>query len=113
MPAENEQPVREQVLAALGQSQDSLHELDYEDVAISAEGLTLVRQAAATVMRRITGAAAEDMPLARALALFLDHVFWNEATGGLILCADLPGRSVCLPLPAQCWGLKPHLGHVQ
>ncbi|MBU1228694.1 MAG: hypothetical protein KKA55_11850 [Proteobacteria bacterium] len=113
MRPENRQPVREQVLEALGQSQDSLHELDYEDVALSAAGLQMVRQAAATVLRRLTGMAAEDLPLARALALFLDHVFWNESTGGLILCADLPEKSVCLPIPSGCWGIKPHAGRVQ
>ncbi|MBA4357559.1 MAG: hypothetical protein Q7U56_08055 [Humidesulfovibrio sp.] len=113
MHAQSRQPVREQVLEALGQSQDSLHELDYEDVALSAAGLQLVRRAAATVLRRLSGMAAEDLPLSRALALFLDHVFWNEATGGLILCADLADRSVCLPIPPDCWGLKPHFGQVQ
>ena len=115
------QPVREQVLEALGQTQDSLHELDYEDVALSAAGLALVRRAATTVLRRIggmaggmaEGMASEELPLSRALALFLDHVFWNEATGGLILCADLSEKSVCLPIPAECWGIRPHLGHVQ
>ncbi len=106
-------PVREQVLEALGQVQDSLHELDYEDVALSAAGLQLVRRAAAMVLRRLSGMAAEDLPPSRALALFLDHVFWNEATGGLILCADLPEKSVCLPIPPGCWGIKPHPGHVQ
>lgn len=113
MHTESRQPVREQVLEALGQSKDSLHELDYEDVALSAAGLQLVRRAAATVLRRLSGMAAEDLPLSRALALFLDHVFWNEATGGLILCADLPEKSVCLPIPPECWGIKPHLGRVQ
>ena len=48
MPETYRQPVREQVLEALGQAQDSLHELDYEDVALSAAGLALVRRAAAT-----------------------------------------------------------------
>ncbi|MHC1700697.1 MAG: hypothetical protein AB9900_06930 [Humidesulfovibrio sp.] len=113
MPETNGQPVRNQVLKALGQAQDSLHELDYEDVALSAAGLALVRRAAATVLRRLNGMAAEDLPLSRALALFLDHVFWNEATGGLILCADLSSQSVCLPIPADCWGIRPHAGHVQ
>jgi hypothetical protein len=113
MPEALRQPVRQQVLEALGQSQDSLHELDYEDVALSAAGLALVRRAAAAVLRRVSGMAAEDLPLARALALFLDHVFWNEATGGLILCADLSGKSICLPIPAACWGLKPRPGRVQ
>lgn len=113
MPMASRQPVREQVLEALGQTKDSLHELDYEDVALSAAGLALVRQAAAAVLRRLSGMAAEDLPLSRALALFLDHVFWNEATGGLILCADLSDKNVCLPIPADCWGIKPHLGLVQ
>ena len=114
MPETYRQPVREQVLEALGQAQDSLHELDYEDVALSAAGLALVRRAAATVLHRISGmAAGEDLPLSRALALFLDHVFWNEATGGHILCADFSEKSVCLPIPAECWGIRPHTGHVQ
>ncbi len=113
MPEARRQPVREQVLKALGQTRDSLHELDYEDVALSAAGLALVRRAAAAVLRRISGMAAEDLPLSRALALFLDHVFWNEATGGLILCAELSDKSVCLPIPADCWGLRPRLGLVQ
>jgi len=113
MPEAQRQPVRDQVLEALGQAQDSLHELDYEDVAISAAGLALVRQAAALVLRRVSGMAAEDLPLSRALALFLDHVFWNEATGGLILCADLSDKSVCLPIPKDCWGIKPHMGYAQ
>jgi hypothetical protein len=113
MSEQNTQPVREQVLQALGQTQDSLHELDYEDVALSAAGLALVRRAAAAVLRRLSGMAAEDLPLSRALALFLDHVFWNEATGGLILCADLPGKSVCLPIPPDCWGIRPRLGRMQ
>lgn len=113
MPVKSGQPVREQVLEALGQTQDSLHELDYEDVALSATGLQLVRRAAATVLRRLGGMEAEELPLPRALALFLDHVFWNEATGGLILCADLPGKSVCLPIPPECWGIKPQQGRVQ
>ena len=111
------QPVREQVLEALGQTRDSLHELDYEDVALSAAGLALVRRAATTMLRRIGGMAggmaSEELPLSRALALFLDHVFWNEATGGLILCADFSEKSVCLPIPAECWGIRPHTGHVQ
>jgi hypothetical protein len=113
MPEASILPVREQVLKALGQTQDCLHELDYEDVALSAAGLTLVRRAAAMVLRHLNGMAAENLPLSRALALFLDHVFWNEATGGLILCATLSDKSVCLPIPAHCWGLKPHFGRVQ
>lgn len=113
MPAANKNPVLDQVLEALGQAQDSLHELDYEDVALSAAGLKLVRQAAALVMQRLTGMADEDLPASRALALFLDHVFWNEATGGLILCAQITDRSVCLPIPPECWGLKPHFGRIQ
>ena len=113
MQTEMDNGVRHKVLSALGIGRDTLHELDYEDVALSASGIRLVRRAATAVLRRFSVVEPEDVPLSRALALFLDHVFWDERSGGLILCADFPDKSFCLPIPRDCWGLRPHLGPVQ
>lgn len=103
---------RHQALQALGAEDGSLHELDYEDLALSASAMRLVRQAASQVLGRFC-AVEEGLSFARALALFLDHVFWDEKSGGLILCADFPGQSFCLPIPRDWWGLRPRLQPVQ
>ena len=99
-------------LSALDLRRDDLHELDYEDVALTGSGMRLVRQAATAVLRQFAGLTGE-MSLSRCLALFLDHVFWEEKSGGLILCADFPGKSYCLPIPRDCWALLPHRGRLQ
>lgn len=104
---------RARVREALGAGGAALHELDYEDLALATAGMRLVRQAAVTVLRRFANVEARDVPLSRALALFLDHVYWNEETGGLILCADFPDKSYCLPVPREMWGLKARQGRVQ
>ena len=104
---------RHRVLKAMGDTGASLHELDYEDVALSSSAMRLVRQAATSVLRRFCAVEEREVTLARALALFLDHVFWDEQTGGLILCADFPEQSFCLPIPRDGWGLRQRLGRVQ
>lgn len=99
--------------AALGGAGGPLHELDYDDLALSAQGMRLVRRAAMDVLRRFSAVDEGQVTLARALALFLDHVFWEEGSGGLILCADFPDQSFCLPIPRDCWSLKPRAGVAQ
>lgn len=97
---------RHRVLEAMGSVGATLHELDYEDLALTSGGLRLVRQAAQEMLRRFGVVEPRQLSPARALALFLDHVFWEEGTGGLILCADLPDKSYCLPIPRGEWGLR-------
>lgn len=103
---------RQRVRQVLGGSGKDLHELDYEDVALTSAGMRLVRRAATAVLQQFLSAAGE-LSLARSLALFLDHVFWDEQSGGLILCADFPGKSYCLPIPRECWALRPLRGRLQ
>lgn len=103
---------RQRVMDALDHGREALHEMDYEDVALTDSGLRLVRQAATAVMRRLVGLSEGELPPSRALALFLDHVFWDEKSGGLILCAELPDRSICLPIPRECWAMRPRAGHL-
>lgn len=100
----------QQALGALG---GPLHRLDYEDLALTGPGMRLVRRAALDVMRRFGAVDEGELPLGRALALFLDHVFWEEKSGGLILCADFPDQSFCLPIPRGLWGLAARAGRVQ
>ena len=101
------------VQAALAEAGGDPHELDYEDLALTAQGMRLVRRAAIDALRRFSAVDEKQVTLARALALFLDHVFWEEKSGGLILCAEFPGKSYCLPIPRDFWGMKPRLGPVQ
>jgi len=104
---------RRRAIKAVGCRRDTLHELDYEDLALSNAALALIRRAARGVLRRLGAADGEPLSTGRALALFLDHVFWEERSGGLILCAEFPQGSVCLPIPRDFWGLKPRLAPVQ
>jgi len=98
---------------ALGEVGGPLHRLDYEDLALTGPGMRLVRRAALNVLRRFCAVDEGELPLARALALFLDRVFWEEKSGGLILCADFPDQSFCLPIPRGLWGLAARAGRVQ
>jgi len=104
---------RQRVVVAMRAGGDTLHELDYEDLGLTSAGLRLVRRAATAVLRLFSSVEDEEVSAARGLALFLDHVYWDENTGGLILCADFPDRSFCLPVPRDCWGLRPRLSRVQ
>lgn len=98
---------------ALGGAGGPLHELDYEDLALTTQGMRLVRRAAMDVLRRFSVVDEGQLTLARALAVFLDHVFWEEKSGGLILCADFPDQSFCLPIPRDLWSLKARTGLAQ
>ncbi|MDR3640725.1 MAG: hypothetical protein P4L39_05330 [Humidesulfovibrio sp.] len=104
---------RRRVGEALGTGGASLHPLDYEDLALTTAGMRLVSRAALTVLRRFSSVEEGGVPLARALALFLDHVFWDAKTGGLILCAEFPERSYCLSIPHGLWGMKTRSGRTQ
>lgn len=84
-----------------------LHPLDYEDVSISLPGLKLVRHAARSLMRRhMPGSDPESLTIPQAMALFVDHLFWEEGTGGLVLCMRIAAKAFCLPIPKNHWGLR-------
>lgn len=84
-----------------------LHVLDFEDVALSRQGAKLVHHGARQVMRQFMPAADSDkLTPAQAVALFVDKVFWEENSGGLIMCADLPEKSLCLPIPKGHWTIR-------
>ncbi|WP_319471914.1 hypothetical protein [uncultured Pseudodesulfovibrio sp.] len=84
-----------------------LHAIDFEDVALSREGAKLVHYGARAVLRQFMPAADSDnLTAAQAVALFVDQVFWEENSGGLIMCTDMADRSVCLPIPKAHWTVR-------
>lgn len=91
-----------------------LHAIDYEDVALSHEGARLVHHGARAVMQQYMPAADFDkMTRAQAVALFIDKIFWEENSGGLIMCTDLVDKSLCLPIPSTHWKIRGDNGIVQ
>lgn len=84
-----------------------LHEIDFEDVALSQEGARMVHLGAKAVMRQYMPAAdCDSLTRAQAVAMFVDQLFWEEHSGGLIMCADLPDTSLCLPIPSKHWKVR-------
>ncbi|MCJ2166320.1 hypothetical protein MRX56_17285 [Pseudodesulfovibrio sp. S3-i] len=91
-----------------------LHAIDFEDVALSREGVRMVRLGARAVMRQFMPAADSDkLTSSEAVALFVDRIFWEEHSGGLIMCTDVAERSLCLPIPKQHWMLRSNGSAVQ
>ena len=103
MTAENE------VISAYREMGDSvLHAIDYEDVALTPQGVQLLQKGAQAVMRQAVPAMDTDkITPALAVALFVDQLFWDEESGGLIMCAEVAERSYCLPIPKTHWRVRP------
>jgi len=84
-----------------------LHAIDYEDVALTREGARMVQVGAQAVMRQyMPGVDFEKLTQAQAVALFVDKLFWEEHSGGLIMCTDVADKSVCLPIPRKLWTIR-------
>lgn len=84
-----------------------LHVIDYEDVNISVSAIRSLRRAADQLLSGYAPDAVERrLSPAKAVALFIDRLFWDEATGELIMCSDLAESSFCLPIPKDHWGLR-------
>ena len=108
------QPVTQKPLDNAADSAPVLHVIDFEDVALSREGAKLVVEGARAIVRQFMPAADhENLTPAQAIALFIDQVFWEEGSGGLIMCADMPGTSLCLPVPKGHSTVRDDLGQVQ
>lgn len=101
------QPVSEQPLSVTDIAEPILHSIDFEDVALSRQGAKLILHGARAVLRQFMPAADSDgLTMAEAVALFVDKVFWEENSGGLIMCADVAERSLCLPIPKGHWQVR-------
>lgn len=108
------QPVTQELSIGNHDNDPILHLIDFEDVALSREGAKLVHHGARAVMRQFMPAANSDtLTAAQAVALFVDKVFWEENSGGLIMCADVADKSLCLPIPKAHWQIRESMGMVQ
>ena len=108
------QPVSQDLSVGNVGNEPVLHVIDYEDVALSREGAKIIHMGARMVMRQYMPAADSDkLTSAQAVALFVDKVFWEENSGGLIMCTDVADRSLCLPIPKVHWKLRDNLGMIQ
>lgn len=88
--------------------QRMLHVLDREDVAITPAGLKLIIAAA----REVFAGSAPAEPQ-QAVSLFVDRIYWEEDSGTLIMCNEMRGRNICLPIPKKHWRIRPYTGLVQ
>lgn len=84
---------------------EDLHAMDYQDITMSAEALRLVRAAGRALLERCLPREGR-VTASEALSMFLDRIYFNERTGDLLMCADLPGNGLCLPIPKGHWGLR-------
>ncbi|WP_432735450.1 hypothetical protein [Maridesulfovibrio sp. FT414] len=112
----NPQATEERVKIAqvMGGERTILHELDFQDVAISSNAVLTLKKAATAVMQRfMPGSRPESLTDSQAVAFFIDRVFWDENTKGLILCADIAQKSFCIPIPSEHWHMKTDLGTIQ
>lgn len=108
------QPVPQDPFIGNHESDPILHVIDFEDVALTKEGARLVHLGARAVMRQYMPAADSDkLTAAQAVALFVDKIFWEETSGGLIMCTDVADKSLCLPIPKAHWTVKGDHGLVQ
>lgn len=88
----------------IGSTEHTLHVLDVQDVALSPVAANMVRRAARRVLaRRMPALDVERLPMASVMGVFLDQIYWEEDTGRLLLCADLPELCCCLPIPRAHW----------
>jgi hypothetical protein len=85
----------------------SLHEIDFEDIAISPYAVSMITKAARAVMdQHMPGSRSETLTPSQAVALFLDHLYWDEYSGGLIMCSDMEEKAFCLPIPKEHWSVN-------
>ncbi len=102
----SESTTKQAVAEVMGQG-EALHEIDFEDIAISTHAVKLITAAAkAIVDRHMPGARSESITPSQAIALFLDHIYWEENSGGLIMCSDMAEKSFCLPIPKEHWSVN-------
>jgi len=83
-----------------------IHEIDTNDVAISREALAALGASARSLLTRVFGAGnAGSLSLGEIVKIFAAKLYWNEAGGELLMCAELDGHTMCLPIPAGHWNV--------
>ncbi|QGY40184.1 hypothetical protein GM415_08595 [Pseudodesulfovibrio cashew] len=89
-----------------------LHAIDFEDVALTPVGARMVHLGAQAVLRQyIPAVELAKLTPSQAVAMFVDQVYWEENTGGLIMCAEMAHANLCLPIPSTHWAVRPTSGY--
>jgi len=84
-----------------------LHEIEAEDVSISEEAISVIRDAAKKILARyVPMENLSTLTLGDAVSLFSTRVFWNEENGKLLMCSQLADGSLCLPIPEGHWRVR-------
>jgi hypothetical protein len=87
---------------------EHIHEIATEDVSISAEAIVAIRKAATDILVRfVPGDRLGSMSLGDIMHLFAEKLFWNDQTGGLLMCSELGDGTFCLPIPREHWVVSP------
>ncbi|MEW5773857.1 MAG: hypothetical protein AB1916_10085 [Thermodesulfobacteriota bacterium] len=94
---------------ALGLEEKSLHALDMEDILLSVEAMQSIGRIACRMLSRYVPRPA-DIPrrMAGIMAGLSEEVYWCDATGQLVLCADLHGDFHAIQVPLGHWTMRPH-----
>lgn len=101
------QPIGNDTSSAKPATEPVLHVIDFEDVALTREGFKMLHLGAQAVLHQYLPSVDTDhLTPEEIMRLFLDHVFWEEESGGLIMCTDVAQTSVCLPIPKAHWTVK-------
>jgi len=96
--------VERSVRIKVGDTQTTLHPLDFSDVALTPAGANRVRMAALAVLGgHVSSLDLEEFSVRQILKLFANMVCWDEEGGRLLLCAEFPAYCYCLPIPAEDW----------
>ena len=89
----------------INMTDNAFHPIDFQDVSISEYAIKIIYKAAEMLITEYMPATPDDVSPQQAIAMFIDHLFWEENDGALIMCADLESKSYCLAIPSEHWSL--------
>jgi len=84
-----------------------LHSIDFEDVDLSPTGLQILQIGGqAAIRHHMPMMNTDNLTPHQVMLMFIDKVFWEEHSGGLIMCSDMVQSSLCLPIPKGHWNVR-------
>jgi len=84
-----------------------LHVIDFEDVALSPTGIQILQFGGKAVLRQhMPNVDTGHLSPQQVMHMFIDQVYWEEQTGGLIMCTEVEETSLCLPIPRNHWRVR-------
>lgn len=100
-------PQGSRILNALEKEGAGWHRVAMGDIAISESALVALRTAGKKILsRHVPADNLRTLTMGDAVALMSRHMFWNENSGKLMVCAHLGGTNYCLPIPPEHWTIR-------